>query len=122
MSSATAIANFLACQHIATLVRAETRKEIKKPFFKDPTVDLLRKLGLEHEQRYLRQLAEKDGLRIVQIDVNGTWEDAAAETVQALRKGVDVVYQATFLNGSWGGRADCLLRVEKPSTLGDWSY
>jgi hypothetical protein len=41
------IANFLACQHIATLDRTEERKEVTKPFFTDPTVDLLRKLGLE---------------------------------------------------------------------------
>ena len=122
MFSATAIANFLACQHIATLDRAESRKEIRKPFFEDPAVDLLRKLGLEHEQRYLHQLAAKDGLAIVQINVNGTWEDAVTETVQALRRGVDAIYQATFLDGPWGGRSDFLVRVNKPSALGSWSY
>jgi hypothetical protein len=93
MISATAKANFLACQHIATLDCAEARKEIKKPFFKDPTVDLLQKLGLEHEQRYLRQLAERDGLAIVEIDVSGSWENAVAETTNAIRRGVDAVYQ-----------------------------
>jgi hypothetical protein len=46
MLSATDIANFLACQHIATLDRAESRKEIKKPFFNDLTLELLRKLGV----------------------------------------------------------------------------
>src|SRR5262249_39514797 len=83
---------------------------------------LLRKLGLEHEQRYLRALADKNGLEIVRIDVEGKWEDAAAETVEALIKGADAVYQATFLDGPWGGRADFLLRVDKPSALGGWSY
>ena len=58
MFSATDIASFLACRHTATLDRAESKDEIVKPFFKDATVDLLRKLGLEHEQRYLRGLAE----------------------------------------------------------------
>ena len=47
MFSATKIANFLACHHIATLDRAEERKEVTKPFFKDPTIELLRKLGIE---------------------------------------------------------------------------
>jgi len=51
MFYATAIANFLACHTSPTLDRAESRKEINKPFFKDPTIDLLRKLGLEHEKR-----------------------------------------------------------------------
>ena len=122
MFSATDIASFLACPHTATLALAESKNEITKPFFKDPAVDLLRKLGLEHEQRYLRELAEKDGLAVAQIDVSGSWEDAVEETVRALREGVDAVYQATFLNGQWGGRADFLARVNKPSTLGSWSY
>src|ERR1017187_8903222 len=79
MFSATAIANFLACQHIATLDRAEERKEVTKPFFNDPTIDLLRKLGLGHERQYLRQMAENDRLTVVQIDTNSSWEAAAAE-------------------------------------------
>ena len=58
MFSATDIASFLACRHTATLDRAESKQEIVKPFFKNAAVDLLRKLGLEHEQRYLRELAE----------------------------------------------------------------
>ena len=47
MFSATDIASFLACPHTATLARAESKGEITKPFFNDPTVDLLQKLGLD---------------------------------------------------------------------------
>ena len=122
MFSATDIASFLACPHTATLARAESKNEITKPFFKDAAVELLRKLGLEHEQRHLRELAEKDGFAITQIDINGRWENAVADTVRALRKGVDAVYQATFLDGVWGGRSDFLMRVNTPSVLGPWSY
>ncbi len=39
-----------------------------------------------------------------------------------MRDRVDVVYQATFFDGAWGGQADFLLRVDRPSGLGDWSY
>jgi hypothetical protein len=67
MFSATDVANFIACQHISTLEHAESRQEITKPFFNDPVIELLQKLGLEHEQRYLCQLLEND-LTIVQID------------------------------------------------------
>jgi predicted RecB family nuclease len=122
MFSATDIASFLACRHTATLARAESKNEIAKPFFKDPTVDLLRKLGLEHEQQYLRKLTDTDGLAIAQITVDAIWKDAVAETVQALHEGVDAVYQATFLDGPWGGRSDFLVRVNTPSPLGSWSY
>lgn len=121
MFSATDIANFLSCPHIATLDRAESRKEIAKPFFNDPTVDLLQKLGLEHERRYLRELAERHGLEIIRIN-DGAWEDATAGTFRALRSGSDAIYQAAVLDGPWRGRPDFLLRVETPSALGAWSY
>ena len=98
------------------------RGEIKKPFFKDASIELLQKLGLEHEQRYLRQLAEKDGLAIIETDVSSSWKNAVSDTVEAMRQGVDAVYQATFLEGPWGGRPDFLVRVETPSLLGPWSY
>jgi predicted RecB family nuclease len=122
MFSATEIASFLACPHTATLDRAESKNEIAKPFFNDPALDLLRMLGFEHEQRYLRELAEKDGLKIARINVKGSWEDGVEATIRALREGVDAVYQATFLEGSSGGRSDFLIRVDKPSALGLWSY
>jgi uncharacterized protein len=122
MFFATDIGSFLACPHTSTLTRAESKGEIKKPFFHDPAVDLLRKLGLEHEQRYLRELAERQGLAISQIDVNVRWEDAVAETHRALLDGADAVYQGTFLDDPWGGRSDFIIRVNIPSKLGDWSY
>src|SRR5208282_671715 len=117
MFSATDIASFLACGHTATLDRAESKNEIVKPFFKDAAVDLLRKLGLEHEQRYLRELVEKDGLKVAQINVSGSWNDSVAETLRALRDAFDAVYQATFLDEPWGGRSDFLVRTDSPSAL-----
>jgi len=122
MFSATDIASFLACRHTATLARAESKNEITKPFFKNQTIDLLRTLGIEHEQRYLRELAEKGGLSIAQIATSGSWKAAVAETVKALHQGVDAVYQGTFLDAQWGGRSDFLVRVNTPSGLGSWSY
>ena len=35
---------------------------------------------------------------------------------------MNVVYQGTFQNGPWGGRADFLVRVERPGLLGPFSY
>ena len=122
MFSATDIASFLACRHTATLARLESKNEITKPFFKNQTIDLLRTLGLERERRYLRELGEKGGLAITQIAIDGSWKDAVAATVEALRQGADAVYQGTFLDAPWGGRSDFLVRVNTPSALGSWSY
>jgi uncharacterized protein len=122
MFSATDIASFLACPHTATLARAESKNKITKPFFKDPTIDLLQTLGLQHEQRYLRELGAKGGTSITKINANASWNDAVTQTISALREGVDAIYQATFLDAPWGGRADFLVRVNTPRALGPWSY
>ncbi|MGY2065609.1 TM0106 family RecB-like putative nuclease [Blastococcus sp. SYSU DS0619] len=81
--------------------------------------------GMAHEEKYLASLRAA-GKTIAEID---TAFDAAgrraaeAQTVEAMRSGVDVVYQGTFFDGAWGGQADFLLRVETPSpAFGNWSY
>ncbi|MBA2528234.1 MAG: TM0106 family RecB-like putative nuclease [Pyrinomonadaceae bacterium] len=122
MFSPTSIADFLACQHLTALNRARAAGEIKKPFFPDPGLELLKKLGLAHEQAYLRYSAEDRGLEISKIPDEISWNEAAAQTVAAIHRGAEVIYQATFITGQWHGRADFLIRVEKPSGLGDWSY
>ncbi len=122
MFTATDIADFLACQHLTTLERAEAAGQIMKPFFADPGIELLTRLGLQHEQAYLRKLAGDGGLQIVEIPLCAPWAEAVAQTVEALHRGVDAVYQATFRDGPWGGRADFLIRVDQPSALGPWSY
>jgi hypothetical protein len=39
-----------------------------------------------------------------------------------MKSGVGGVAQADPQNGRWRGRADILLKVDKPSRLGPWSY
>jgi predicted RecB family nuclease len=120
MISATAIANFLACHHLTTLDRAEYAGQIHKPFLPDASMELLKKIGLLHEQSYLRKLDES--VDVIRIPSDVSWVDAAAQTIEALKLGAGAVYQATFQNNLWGGRSDFLVRVDRPSTLGSWSY
>ena len=120
--SASDIANFLACQHLTNLDRAEAAGEIRRPFFPDPSLELLRKLGLKHEQKYLESLQSSGKPSLVEIPVTLPAPDAAAKTIEALRSGADVVYQPVLFDAPWKGRADFLIRVEKPSALGTWSY
>jgi predicted RecB family nuclease len=122
MFFATDIANFLACQHVTTLDRAERAGEIVRPTFVDPSTELLAKLGLEHELAYMCRLADDQRIQIVEIADDLSWGDAVTVTMDALRRGAGAVHQATFQAGRWGGRADFLVRVEKPSALGAWSY
>ena len=126
--AATDLVGFLACSHLLALERAALAGLVKRPIRDDPTIDLIAKRGLAHEQRYLDELRAA-GRSVVVIERDGSaaivgdeLRAAAAETEAAMRRGVDVVYQATFFDGRWRGHADFLLRVETPSALGDWSY
>ena len=39
-----------------------------------------------------------------------------------MREGLDVIYQGTLFGGRWRGHPDFLIRVDKPSDIGPWSY
>src|SRR5574341_509395 len=106
MFSASDIANFLACQHLTALDQAEQAGQIRRPYFHELSVELLKQLGVEHEQKYLCQLREEQSLEIVEIPPGLSREEAAARTVEALRSGASVIYQATFHQAPWIGHAD----------------
>ncbi|MFY9987733.1 MAG: hypothetical protein WAK31_23450, partial [Chthoniobacterales bacterium] len=120
--TATDIANFVACRHLLTLKLDAAEGKIKKPYFHDLGVELLRELGERHEAAYFNQLASKPGCRVVSIPTDVEWTESVGRTKEAIRDGADVIYQATFQDGNWGGRADFLVRVDKPSHLGSFSY
>jgi predicted RecB family nuclease len=121
MYSATDIANFLACRHLLSLELAEAAGDIKKPFFQDPFVDLLRELGNRHEKAYLNYLKETHS-KVVSIPIDLPWPAAVARTTDAIHDGADVIYQATLQDGHWGGRADFLVRVPDLGSLAGFSY
>jgi predicted RecB family nuclease len=122
MFSPSAIADFLACQHLTELNRELRDGEIEKPhYYPDLGLALLRKLGLEHEQKFLGRLQE-EGKNVVAIPDDLSRSEGARRTVEAMKAGADVIYQASFLTSEWYGRADFLLKVEKQSALGVWSY
>ena len=129
--SATDLVGFLACEHLTELERAALAGLVERPLLDDPELDVLRRRGVQHEQRYLEAL-EAEGRSVVKIALDGSIEDqgdrlraAAAETERAMAEGTDVIYQATFFDGTWRGHADFLLRVdapERPSRWGPYHY
>jgi uncharacterized protein len=103
--SPSALTVFLACEHATALDLAGA----PRPDRADPQVELIRRKGDEHERAYLAQL-EAEGKSIAEIALDDDFEAAAAATADALREGVDVVYQGVFVDGRWRGIADFLLR------------
>ena len=128
--AATDLVGYLACSHRLALERAALADLVKKPIRNDPAIEAVAKRGHAHEQRYLADL-KAQGRSVVEIpapdddDPRSRGERLrarAAATEAAMREGADVIYQATFFDGTWLGFADFLLRVDAPSTLGSWSY
>lgn len=119
--SATDLTRHLGCAHATTLELARVRGEIEAPQVEDLQAQLVTNLGTAHETAYLEQL-RSEGRRVVEVDRGGTLAERELATVEAIRSGADVVYQATLFDGHWLGYADFLVRAERPSDLGAWSY
>jgi predicted RecB family nuclease len=123
--SPTDLTKHLACPHVTTLDLAALDGQAQGGAkAADDALDLVFSKGMDHERAYLQRLRQ-DGRVVTEIstryDVAGRIE-AEQQTLDAMRAGADVIYQATFYDGHWGGQADFLLRNDQPSDLGSWSY
>src|SRR5438128_4190407 len=116
---------FLACEHLSQLELAAARGEVIRPERIDPELDLLFHKGHAHEAEQLGRLIAENGEFVEIGEHPETLEGlraADSETLAAMRAGRRVIYQAAFFDGRWRGRADYLLRVDRPSDLGPRSY
>jgi uncharacterized protein len=119
--SATDLSNFLGCRHRTALEMGEAFGKRRRPHFDDPLLALLHERGLAHEREYVESLREEREDFEDLSDVKRR-EEAIARTVDAMRRGVQVVVQGALGNATWYGRPDVLCRVETRSGLGEWSY
>jgi predicted RecB family nuclease len=126
--SATDLVGYLACDHLATLELERIAGLRTKPERYDPELELLQERGDRHEREHLERLRGA-GRTIVEIppelrsaSTPDELRAAAAATRTAMEAGAEVVFQATFFDGRWRGHADFLIRAERPSRLGAWSY
>jgi uncharacterized protein len=129
--SATDLVGFLECEHLTALERAALAGLVKRPMRDDPELDVIRRRGEQHEQRFLKE-QQDNGRTAVEIEraVEGEeyrdrLERQTRETIKAMADGAEVVYQATFFDGRWLGYADFLLRkndAKRPSIWGPYHY
>lgn len=118
--SASDLVNFMGCTHatVLDLVQLDHPVELAPD---GEQAKLLQEKGMEHERAYLARL-RAEGRTIVEIDGEGGIEGRAERTRAALRDGADVIYQGAFLDRPWLGYSDFLLKVDRPSALGDHAY
>ena len=118
--SPTDLTRYLACGHLTTLSVAVANKEASAPWVpKDPRDEALSERGRRHERRILDRM-RAEGRSIEDFgDSSGNRADA---TLQAMRRGVEVIYQGRLDQGAWRGFPDFLVRANGQSEFGDWSY
>ena len=125
--SATDLVGYLECAHLAGLERAASLGHVERPVRADPVLDRIARRGLDHEARFLASLRDAN-VKVTEVADSPALPRAerlargADETVAAMRRGAEAIYQAALFDGRRLGRADFLLRVERPSALGAWSY
>ena len=124
--SPTDLTKHVACAHITTLDLDALDHGTGSGVAVDDSLNLVFAKGLEHERAYLERLRAEGRVveDIAQLGLKGSAAEEA--TLEAMRRGVEVIYQATFFDGHWVGLADFLLRVDLPhgdrSLLGPWRY
>src|SRR5665811_120751 len=119
--SATDLVGYLNCRHLSGLDRAVAEGVLPKPKVWNPLLEILWERGAIHEQNYVEHL-QKNWLDVIKIEGFDVTDEAVGETLTAMKQGASVIVQGALSYEGWGGRADILHRVEKPSALGDWSY
>jgi len=118
--SASDIVSFLDCEHKTTLDLIDLETPLPKAEDDEETM-LYQKKGFEHEGSYVEHLKSRVPV-FVDISTVKNDTDAAAATIEAMRSGADIIYQASFIEHPFLGHADFLKKVSRPSSLGDYSY
>lgn len=119
--SATDLVNFSACAHRTHLDLLNLDAPLPKALETEEVV-IIQQMGFAHEARYWERLKREHG-SATDLTHSGTTDKERCEaTLAALKRGDEVLFQATFLSEPWVGHADFLIRVDKPSRLGAFSY
>ena len=120
--SASDLSTHMSCKH-ATFLNLQLAKKIisSPPRYDNPSLEALQNKGKEFEESYITQLKES-GKKVVEVSEHDP-KEAAARTLDAMKEGVDIIYQARLELDVWNGWADFLIkRVDKASKFGNWSY
>jgi|HubBroStandDraft_5_1064220.scaffolds.fasta_scaffold03645_2 predicted RecB family nuclease len=124
--SASDLTSFLQCRHLSGRSRAVAIGEMQRPATR-AGAELLQRKGEEHEIRFLNELKQRgfgvyempSRLREQTIEVLLAADDA---TRTAMAEGHEYIYQATFFDGIFQGRADFLQRIDDADSSRGFGY
>ncbi len=129
--SATDLVGYLTCPHYTTMSLAHIGElataqggSVSGSTPEEATdLDVVQRRGLEHEAAYLEALIH-EGLSVTKITEENDLTVAESHTIEAIRRGDDIVFQGTFFDQAdaetiWRGHADFLRRVDVVDGEGD---
>lgn len=119
--SASDIVNYLECEHLTTLDLIDLETPLQKTEDSEQA-KLIQAKGYAHEADFLGLLKARHSSLIDIAATGGGLEQKVAATLQAMRDGYEIIFQATLRDGCLIGHADFLRKVPRPSELGEWSY
>jgi predicted RecB family nuclease len=124
--SASDLNDFLACTYLGSLERLAAAGEIERPEASE-SAQLIAGKGDLHERILLAKFRERYGDGVVMLEPRPERSIAAlaaseAESVAAMAAGAEIIYQPTFFDGTFLGRADFLRKIFVPSDRWPWSY
>ncbi|MFI3271305.1 MAG: TM0106 family RecB-like putative nuclease [Pseudomonadota bacterium] len=115
------LVTFLGCNH-ATFLCLKALHEDREAANSDAMAELLQDLGIKHEAEYLQRLKD-EGKHVVEIPQHKQeFTHRLARTIDAMKSGADVIYQAVLHHEQWHGYADFLIKCDTPSKFGNYSY
>jgi predicted RecB family nuclease len=117
--SPTDISNFEKCNYITVndIKNLTTPLEIKE------TTETLQEFiiqGIEIEKKYIQLLKDQGALLFDGSKVKK--EDRLNKTLEAMKEGYEYIYHPLFEYQQWVGEPDLLIKVDKTSEIGSFSY
>lgn len=118
--SAGDLIGFLGCKYATILDYKAAMGEQVRPTVEED-MQVIIDAGLKHEEDYLQKLKD-EGKEVYELPLDSNFIGRCGLTKEAMVGGKEVIYQAEFYSDSWHGIADFLVKVDKPSELGSYSY
>jgi predicted RecB family nuclease len=124
--SASDLNAYVECRHLVELNRLVAFKERERPISSASSA-LIAAKGDLHERNHLEKMKTLYGDRLVSFEEDPQYgidamREAERLTIEAMEQGAAMIFQATFFDDQFYGRADFLRRVEIPSKRLAWSY
>lgn len=112
--------NFVSCKYLVQNEIKFLSKEIRR---NEESIDqkLWKEFGIKHEKKHF-DLLKKFYKKNISIEQNQTEKKRNQQTIEAIKKGYDLIYHAYLIDGDFRGEADFLIKVDTASDLGNFSY